>query len=201
VDSTSGTVNLDANASIKDIYAARIQNSSSGQLREDITGGDDLYVSFYLRLNALPSSRARIALVTAGGVTVGNVQLRTNGALRLRNDATQVGADSAPLSVGKIYRIGLRQKRGTGNNAILEAYLAVGDAPFGTPFATNSTQTFTARASRVSFGATNSIAIDGTFDDISIDTAAMPQPTPPQPLRINKFAPYPSPHADPALEI
>jgi hypothetical protein len=57
VGSTSGTVLLDASTAIKGVYAGRIPNATC-QLREDFTGGDNLYISLYLRLNALPSSNA-----------------------------------------------------------------------------------------------------------------------------------------------
>jgi hypothetical protein len=70
-----------------------------------------------------------------GGATVGVIVLRTTGALQLRNNTTPIGSESSALTVGTLYRVGLRQKKGTGSNAILEAYLATGEAAFGAAFA------------------------------------------------------------------
>ena len=181
-DTTSGAdsiitpVNLETGAPLKGSYAARIPNSSTGYLREDFTGTDELFVSFYIKLNAAPASSARIAQISNSGTTVGNLVVNSSGTLQLRNGSTTIGVASAPMTVGTIYRVGIRQKKGTGGNAVLEVYLATGDAAFGAPFASSTSQTFTSQATRFSFGATNGNAIDATFDDIRLDTAAMPAP-------------------------
>jgi hypothetical protein len=60
-----------------------------------------------------------------------------------------------------------------GANALLEVNLATGDRAFSTPFASSTSQTFTSRATRLSFGATNGNAIDATIEN-RLDTAAMP---------------------------
>jgi hypothetical protein len=78
--------------------------------------------------------------------------------------------------VGTVYRVGLHQRRGTGADAILEAYLAVGDAPFGAPFAAMTTGTWMTQADRLRPGPTSATA-DVTFDDIRLDSAIMPGPS------------------------
>jgi hypothetical protein len=176
VDSVVGTVVLDSSSSMKGIYSADIPSVGSGYLQENFTAVDDLYVSFYLRINSLPTADVRIALISNAGTTVGNLLLRTTGALRLRNGTTVIGADSASLTVGTLYRVGLRQKRGTGGNAILEAYLAAGGAPFGAPFASTTSGTRTTQADRFRFGATASTVLDAAFDDIRLVAGAMPGP-------------------------
>src|SRR5207248_10190093 len=112
-----------------------IANASDSYLQENFTATDDVYLSFYLRVKTLPTSDLRVALITNAGVAVGNVYLRTNGALRLRNNSTPIGVDTTPLSVGTLYRIGLHQKHGSGADAILEGFVATGDTAFGAPFA------------------------------------------------------------------
>jgi hypothetical protein len=107
------------------------------------------------------------------GTTVGNLLLRSTGALQLRNASTAVGPVSTALQVGAIYRIGLHQKRGSGANAILEAYLTTGDSAFGAPFASSPAQTFASAADRLRFGATTG-ALNAVFDDITLDAAALP---------------------------
>jgi hypothetical protein len=177
VDSTSGTVTRETSAPLRGSVSARIANAGSSYLQEGFTAADDLYVSFYLRVNALPSADTRIALISNGGTTLGNLVLRSNGALRLRNESAQITPDSTLLvNVGTLYRIGIHQKKGTGGNAMLEAYLAVGTAAFGAPFAGITNGTWTMAADRLRLGATTSTAVDLVFDDIRLDTAAMPAP-------------------------
>ena len=130
---------LYGNALLKGIYSADFPSVSGAYLTENFTGVDDAYVSFYLRVNSLPAGNVRIVYFSNATIAVGNLQLLTSG--RLRNDTTNIGADSAPLAVGTVYRVGLHQRRGTGGNSILEAYVAVGDEPFGLSFASTTTGT------------------------------------------------------------
>gem|GEM_PF-2954923 len=177
VDSTVGTVSLESTAPIKGSYAARIGNAGTSYLREDFSGVNDLFVTFSLRLVTLPNGNARIALISANGTQVANLLVRSNGQLRLRNHTTTIGADSSALSVGTIYRIGLRQKVGTGSNGVIEAYLATGDTPFGSPFASSTAQTFTAQATQLTLGATTTTAINAVVDEVLLDAAGNATPT------------------------
>jgi unsaturated chondroitin disaccharide hydrolase len=176
VDSVSGTVARETASPLKGAASARVPNNANGYLTESFTGVDDLYVSFYVRLNARPATDARIALISNGGTTIGNLVLRSTGALRLRSGSTTIGADTAPLATGAIYRVGLRQRKGAGGNAVLEAFLAQGDAAFGAPFAALANGSWTSQADRLRFGATNGNVIDVTFDDVKLDAAAMTAP-------------------------
>jgi hypothetical protein len=78
------------------------------------------------------------------------------------------------LVAGKIYRIGIHQKKGSGANDVLEAFVAEGDSPFTAPFASSSTQTFTTPASGFRLGATNGSALDIIMDDVRLDRGTMP---------------------------
>ena len=128
----------------------------------------------YLKLHALPASDARILLIANSGANVGVLMLRSTGALQLRNNSTPVGADSTALSVGTLYRVALRQKKGTGSDAILEAYLATGDAAFGSPFASTSAGTWTTQATNLRLGATAAVAVNATVDNIRLDSGSLP---------------------------
>jgi len=181
-DSAVGTVVLDSAAPLKGVASARIANTANtnAYLEETFTGADDLYVALYLRFSALPTSNVQIVAISNNGTSVGNLLLLTNGKLRLRNNATAVGKDTSPLTPGTIYRVGIHQKKSTltgggGNgNAILEAYVATGDAAFGTYFARMTNGTWTTQADRLWIGATNLAALNATFDDIRLDSASMP---------------------------
>ena len=55
--------------------------------------------------------------------------------------------------LGTVYRIGLHQVKGSGGNAVLEAYLAEGDVVFGAPFATLARGGWTSQADQLQVGA------------------------------------------------
>ncbi len=174
VDSIVSSISLASGGQqLKGLYAARIPNATSAYLQQSFAAVDDIYVSFYLRVNSLPASQVRIAMFSNAGTTVGNIQLMTDGRLQLRNVSTMIGSYSAPLSVNTIYRVGLRQKKGAGGDAILEAYLAADGAAFGAPFAATNGGTWMTPADRLRFGATTA-TLDATFDDIKLDTAMLP---------------------------
>ena len=110
---------------------------------------------------------------------MGALTLETTGKLTLRNGSTSVGATAAALTPGTIYRIGIHQKKGTGSNAVLEGFTVAGDAQFTTTFANSTTQTFKTQADSVQVGASTSTGGNLTFDDIRLDTGAMPGPSVP----------------------
>lgn len=175
-DRTSGTVVIESASPLKGAYSARVPNAGSSYVQEDFTGVDDLYVSFYVRLNAAPSSNLRIALISNSGTNVGNLLLLRSGRLRLRAGSTTVGTESDPLSVGTVYRVGIHQKRGTGGNAVLEAFLAAGDDAFGSPFAATGAGEWTSAPTRFRVGVTNSNAGDLAFDNVRLNSTGMPGP-------------------------
>jgi hypothetical protein len=172
-DAIVGTVSLQQSTPLKGLSSASIPNVSSGYLREDFTGTDELFVSFYMRVTSFPAT-ARLALISNGGTSTGSIYLNSNRTLTLRNGGSVIGASSPALTAGTLYRIGLHQKKGSGGDAVLEAFVASGDAAFGAPFASSATQSFTTQATRFSLGATNSNAVDVTVDDIRLDSGGMP---------------------------
>jgi hypothetical protein len=115
-----------------------------------------------------------VFFLSNGGTTVGNLLVTTTGRLRLRNGSTTVGADSAALTVGTTYRVGVHQRRGSGANAVLEAFLVPDGTAFGAPFASSSTGSWTTAADRLRLGATNSTAVDLIVDDVFIGNGSMP---------------------------
>jgi len=171
----SGIVTLETSTPIHGTASARFANTT-GYLQEGFTATDDTFVSMRLRLVTVPSGSPRIVFLSNVGTTVGNLVLTSTGRLRLRNGSTTVGADSAPLTAGSTYLIGLHQRRGTGANAVLEAFLAPDGGTFGTPFAGTSSGTWTTAADRLRLGATNGTAVDLTVDDVLIGSGSMPSP-------------------------
>src|SRR5262249_25428160 len=103
VQTSASAVVLTATNPLKGSYSAVMPNTGNAYLREDFTGADDLFVTFYVRVTSLPSSNTRIVQISNSGTTVGEIQLTTLGKLRLRNAGTTIGLDSAALMVGSLY--------------------------------------------------------------------------------------------------
>lgn len=175
-DRKSGSVQLETNSPLKGVYSATIPKAGKSYLREDFSSTDELYVSFYLRVTRLPSSETRIAMVAKGDTVLGNISLRSDGRLRLRKGSSKIGSDSPALSVGVLYRVGLHQKKSSGKSAVLEAYVAGGDAVFDNTnkFAASTTLSFTSQANRFMIGATASDPAAIVVDDIILDSGVMP---------------------------
>ncbi|HEY3229427.1 MAG TPA: hypothetical protein VGJ87_09405, partial [Roseiflexaceae bacterium] len=177
-DSTAGTVSLETSAPLDGGFSATIPNVASSYLEENFSAADDIYVSFILRISAIPGSTARIALLSNAGSSVAILQVLTDGRLQLRDSVANatVGTSTIALTPGQTYHIGLHQRKGSGSNAVLEAYVVAGAGPFGTtpPFASKTTGTWTTPADRLRVGATNTVAVNATFDDIKLDTAILP---------------------------
>jgi hypothetical protein len=175
VDSISGTVLLEAATPIHGTASARVANAS-GYLQESFPATADAYVTMRVRIVSLPSGSPRFVMLSNGGTTVGNLTLTSAGRLRLRNGSTAIGSESAPLVAGNTYLIGLRQARGTGNDAILEAFVAPDGGTFGPAFARLTTGTWTSSADRIRFGATNNSAVNVMIDDVLVADGGQPAP-------------------------
>jgi PKD repeat protein len=187
VDKTSGAVALETAAPLQGTGSARI--TGSGYLEENVDPTDTFFLYCLLQLTTRPTGDDRIIQLSNSGTTVGNLQVRAGGQLRLRVGSTTVGAESAPLTPGVTYQVGVRQQRGTGGNAILEAYVAPLGQPFGAPFAATSTGTWTTAANRVRLGNTAGAVANLLFDELHLDRAALyngggapPPPPPPGPV-------------------
>ncbi len=176
-DTVRGTMTVETVIPLKGVHSARVTGVDSSYLEEDFSAATDLYVSFYLRLEALPISDVRVVLLSNDGTTVGNIVIRDTGRLRLRVGSTTIGAESAPLVVGQLYRVGLHQRAGSGANAVAEGFLATGDQVFGAAFAAIATGTWTTPADRMRLGATAAGVANLIVDDAALNTSAMPGPS------------------------
>jgi hypothetical protein len=175
-DNETGSVSLETASPIKASYSATATAGLSyGQ--ENYPATDEIFISFYLKIAAVPTGEIRVVRIADQANTVGALTLESNGKLTLRNFTTNLGVSATALTPGTIYRLGLHQKKGTGTNGILEGFLAIGDTSFTVPFASNSAQTFTTQADSVQVGITTSVGGTLTIDDIRLDTAAMPGPS------------------------
>jgi len=103
------------------------------------------------------------------------------------------GTDCAPLDAatwsipGEVAELRVA-KIGTGADARLEAFLSPGNAAFGAPFAVTSTGTWTSATNRLQLGATSGVPVGFWFDDLLLDSAAMPGGTGPATQRFTPVA-------------
>jgi len=183
-DRILGTVALESANPIKGAYSMRIPGSANSYASNRITAVDDLNVSLSVRLNALPASDIRLALVTTVSANTGTLIIRSNGQLCLKygnlwSGGVASSSCSTPLAPNTTYRVGLHQIRGTGTDAVLEGFLATGNAAFGAPFAKMTTGTWTLRADRVDVGSTTNVVFDAVIDDIRIDGVLLTSPAAP----------------------
>jgi hypothetical protein len=179
-DSTLGTPTVNSTSPLKGVYD--MATTAVGDFgREDFTAVDSIFLSFYIKFAALPAStQTRTAFIRNGTTALCGIRITSAGKVQLRDAAnTQVGSDSATtLTTGNLYRIGLRYTKGTGANAVLEAFVATTDNAFGAAFATTSADTGTAQASRVEVGqGASGTVCTVNFDDVKIDDTTMPGPS------------------------
>jgi len=174
---TIGSVQLSTSGALQGNSSARIPNAAQSYLDEPITPVDNVDVSFLVRVDTRPNVDVRLIVVSSFIADIGNVVLRANldgtNTLQLRNGNTKVGVDSAPIAVGTTYRVRLRQQRGIGADAVLEASVATAGSPLPAPFAQLATGSWTTRADRVRIGSTTNNAttpplLNALIDDVSI---------------------------------
>jgi len=175
VDFINGAVTLDTAAAMSGTASARVAAGST-YLREQFDAESDVYISFLLRVGAIPSSDPYLLRILNGTTVVGTIQLRSTGKLRLRNSSTSIGTDSAALTPGAMYRVGIHQRARSGgtNNGVLEAWVSPAGQPFAAPFAALTTGSWTTSATELRLGAVTSATASVTLDDIKIDDTAMP---------------------------
>ncbi len=172
-DSQAG-MSLDTSAAINGQYAAKTTSTGSGQyLQQDLTAASQLYGRVYVRLDVTPTADAPLVQLRSGTTVIGTLIVTTNRTVELRNGSTLIGT-SAALTVGTVYRLGIRQTQGSGTG-VLSAWLATGDTAFGTAFASSTTQTIASATDSVRLGSPGTGAVlRVTVDDLALDTASMP---------------------------
>lgn len=174
-DAVKGAITLETAAAINGVYSAAVAGGSA-YLEERFPSTSDLYVSFCLRIRTLPTSQVRLLQIWTGSAMVGRLLLTPSGKLRLLKGSSRIGSDSAPLVVGRLYRVALHQRAGTGGGARLEAFLAEGSAAFGAPFAATGSGTWTTAADRLRLGSTTSSVVRAVVDDVRLAADVMPAP-------------------------
>ena len=177
---TASTVLLESAGALRGTGSARIPPGAAvAYLEETFPAVDELFVALTLRQQTRGTVDVRLAQLLHGSgssaVTSGALLLRANGTLLLRNYNTTIGT-GVVLQPGTSYRLALHERRTAAGTVMLEAYLAIGDAPFGSPFASTASTPIstTTGIGTVRVGATTNGGLDALFDDISLDTTYLP---------------------------
>jgi hypothetical protein len=200
-DRALGSLALETASPISGAYSLRVPNQANSYIDERVVPAGDFSLDFKLRLRALPTSDARIAATNAViPAALGNLVLRATGQLCLRNGNAWVGGaigtacTTTPLALNTTYRIRLHQVQGTGNDGILQGFVAPVSQEFGAAFAKTTTSTIDQRVDRFQLGTTTNVVIDALFDDVVVDGA--PQTIPDTPTDLTASAPIDSTRVD-----
>lgn len=168
-------INVASSSPIKGTYYAAVATSAAAAyVQEDVTVTDNIYATFIFRFPSNPSAIVTIFELRDGSGALLRIRLNTNGSIRLTDTSGGNVGDSSVLSTNTLYRVGIRYSKGTGSNAILEAYVAADGEAFGSAFASTNTGTSTAQVSRVRCGCPASSTVTLDFDNLRIDDASMP---------------------------
>ena len=153
--------------------SARVSNASA-YVEETFAATDDVFMTFRLKITALPSGVTAPVHGAERGDDAGEPPPEADRAPPVRVGSTNVGAESIALSTGTTYIVGIHQRRGTGGNAVVEAYVAPVGTAFGAPFAARTNGTWTTAADRLRIGGTNGSAVSIILDNVLIDRSSMP---------------------------
>lgn len=163
---------------IKDTYSAlfTITAPNIGSLvYSNLTAPTSLYVSFYVKVLAVPATFATLFRVRKSGVSeIARVMFDSTHIGLFDKNSVQIGS-SYTYTPNTIYRIGFRYTKGTGADAILQLFVAQGNNAFTTAVAETATDTSVVEINQIFVGMRN-IAVTSQFliDNIRMDTVGMP---------------------------
>lgn len=172
-EGTVGTPMISAVSPLKGALSLRIPSGTPSYVSQSLSR-DEFFLSFYVNVSGTPADHTILRVHPAGGSSTVLVALKyVAGSLRLAS-AGQTFAASAVLLAGLTYRVGLHVKR-TGP-VTAEAFISSTNGAFGAPFVTSSDAV--AAPAGFIIGRIDADGSDELFDDIDIDTATMPGPSP-----------------------
>ena len=183
VDAVTGTVTVDTTSKIKGANSATSSTATS-YLQLQPSNTDELWVSFYYRMSALPASSLRLVQVRQsliGGLDAYRIHITTAGKLEIRDDnGSSLIVGASTLSINTNYRIGFHYKRATDTApAVFQVYLATADNDFGSAeiAITGSSNGYAnIPINRVFIGNTSG-STTWFIDDVALSTTAMPGPS------------------------
>lgn len=169
----SGSLTVDEDDPGVGIYAMDVASLTDAYGTTSITASSEVYCYAYIILDAAPGGDATVLQFLNNGTVVGELDINASRELELKNDGTQKGSASSALTVGTLYRIGLRQKAGSGADGELQGYLAEKHKNLAS-FASVSSEAFTTDCDEIRAGAVDGSAFNGRIALIAADTRAFP---------------------------
>ncbi len=155
---------------------------------QDFAAQNDLWVSMMVRVETPPAQVSRFVKFGSSVTTVeafAAPDTNTTFLLRYKIRLTASGTtdktigDSLPQPIGQTVRIGfhiVQQTTPDAGDGIVQGYVALGTAPFGTAFTTSNQETMLGPNDQIVFGVSTPNFLSATFDNVRIDFGQMPEP-------------------------
>lgn len=179
-DSSFGSAAVGSVSALSGGYSLRINKALSG-VQIDVPPQVELFATALVRVDVFNFGPSTLfGIVPEAGGTVAELRVQdAGGALKLALvvGGTVVAAGGA-LTVGTVYRVGFHIRQDATTH-LIEIFAALAGAPFSMPVVASSTSTLGRsvglKMGVIDFGAgVNNVG--ATFDNLSIDTLAMPPP-------------------------
>lgn len=155
------------------VYAADWTSDASNYGVIEFDGVDEVFVYVYLILDTAPAGDQTVLQILNDGTVVGEIDINASCQLELKNNGTQKGSASSALTLGTLYRVGLRQKVGTGADGELQGYVAERHKDL-VSFASATTESFTTQADEIRAGACDAVAFDGRIGYLAASDRGFP---------------------------
>lgn len=158
------------------IYAADWTSDADAYGQIDFASSqDEVFCYIYFIKDGDPAGSLTILqMLDTADAAIGEINLETDGTLKLKNNDSDVGSASSALTDGVLYRIGLHYKKGTGSDAELHGYVASKHTGLGTAFAASTTESNTTAIDHLRCGAVDNVALDGRIGLVAARSDVMP---------------------------
>lgn len=175
-DTLSGQTNLvTGSLALGGAYSLRVDKDSFARI--DFADKAELYATVIVRFENLGLNTSTIASFGAAGFNpVVELALDDTTGLQLFIGTAQVAMGGPSINQNITYRIGFHLKQGGVGAAVAEVFVAAQGLPFG-PAAMRTTSRALGAVRSMSVGSMNGTA-RGIFDNVLVDSAAMPSPSP-----------------------
>lgn len=174
VHASNGTNSVTSSAVRSGLKGLRITAASawSEYAPSGIANRDrDFYFRIYMRISANPANTAfPFTLLTSAPATIVRLALTTTGTLQLQNNAgTQIGSDSAALTLNQWYRIEMRVRVSSISSTAGNAELRLDGATVASAIGTAQCGTTAPAWYRLGNNGASAISCNLDFDDVAVN--------------------------------
>lgn len=180
-DSSFGNANITSFNALAGGHSLRIDKSPSG-IEVDVPAQNELFVTALVRLESFNGSESTLlGIVPEPGGTVAEVRVQAGPAGGAMQVTLVVGgnvvAAGGMVAVGTVYRVGFHVQQDATTH-LIEIFMAAAGGAFGAPII-QSTTAVVGRSTGIRMGVLDTTGVNNTkstFDNLFIDTLAMPPP-------------------------